>query len=542
MDKFDTIIVGAGSAGCVLAARLGEDAGRRILVIEAGGGDESWWIHLPLGVGKVWNNPRWNWNYTGEAEPHVDNRRIYHPRGKVVGGSSSINIMAYVRCHRLDYDRLPQMGLKGWSYADVLPYFKRAESFEGGSDPSYRGRIGPLKTRKSPAQDYIYDAFEHAAPELGYAVNDDYNAAEQAGFGRLQHTIGKGRRCSAAVAYLRPAMKHGNITLITRAHATKILFDGPRAVGIEYLKDGQKIEARAESEVILSGGAYNSPQLLLLSGIGPADELRDHGIPVRVDLTGVGKNLWDHPMLSTQWLRTKPGSFHKGLRLDRLIPALAQAYLFGSGFATRLPGIGTAFIKSEPEIEAPDLQYFCGAGGFRAREWFPVVRPPAPDVFGLTYCHLRQQSRGALTLAAADPLKAPRIFNNFLSTDYDRRAMREGLKFAIRAVEETKAFAGLAGPRMFPGPDVKTDAELDAFVRANMVTIYHPAGTCKIGTDPMAVVDPEFRVRGTERLRVIDASIMPDPIGGNLNAPVIMIAEKASDMIRGKAPLPPADV
>ncbi|HXQ52526.1 MAG TPA: GMC family oxidoreductase N-terminal domain-containing protein [Stellaceae bacterium] len=541
MTDYDTIIVGAGSAGCVLAARLGEDSGRRILVLEAGGNDDHWFIHLPLGVGKVWNNPRWNWNYTGEPEPHVDDRRIYHPRGKVVGGSSSINIMAYVRCHRLDYDRLPQFGLKGWSYADVLPYFRRAESFEDGGNP-YRGGAGPLKTRKNPAQDHVYDAFIAAAPELGYAANDDYNAAEQAGFGRLQHTIGNGMRCSTAVAYLRPALARGNVTLLTRAQATRILFEGRRAVGIEYMQDGTKREARTAGEIILSGGAYNSPQLLMLSGIGPADELRAKGIEPRVDLRGVGKNLWDHPMLATQWVRAQEGSFHRGLRLDRLIPSLAQAYLFGTGFATRLPGIGTAFIKSEPGLEAPDLQYFCGAGGFRAREWFPVLRPPAPDVFGMTYCLLRQQSRGALTLASADAMAAPRIFNNFLSTDYDRRAMREGLKFALRAVEDTKAFAGMARRRVFPGPEVKSDADLDAFIRANMTTIYHPAGTCKIGTDSAAVVDPEFRVNGVDALRVIDASIMPDPIGGNLNAPVIMIAEKASDMIRGKAPLSPAEL
>ena len=238
MESYDTIIVGAGSAGCVLAARLGEDAARRILVVEAGGEDDNWFIHLPLGVGKVWNNPRWNWNYTGEPEPQADNRRIYHPRGKVVGGSLSINIMAYVRCHRLDYDRLPQLGLKGWSYADVLPYFKRAESFAGGGN-LYRGAAGPLQTRANPARDYIYDAFLEAAPELGYRVNDDYNAAEQAGFGRLQHTIGHGRRCSAAIAYLRPALKRGKITLLTRAHATKILFERRRATGIEYVQDGR---------------------------------------------------------------------------------------------------------------------------------------------------------------------------------------------------------------------------------------------------------------------------------------------------------------
>jgi len=541
VKSYDTIIIGAGSAGCVLAARLGEDAARRILLLEAGGEDKHWLLHLPLGVGKVWNDPRWNWSFKSEPEPYLDNRRIDHPRGKVVGGSSSINIMAYVRCHRLDYDRLPQMGLQGWSFADVLPYFKRAEGFDEGAN-AYRGGNGPLKTRKNMMEDPVYDAFIGAAPELGYRLNEDYNAAAQDGFARLQHTIGNGRRSSAAVAYLRPAMKRGNITLETKALATRILFDGPRAISIEYIKDGQRHEARAEDEIILAGGAFNSPQLLLLSGIGPADELRALGIEPRVDLKGVGKNLWNHPVLATQWLRAKHGAFHRGLRLDRLLPSLAEAYLFGTGFATRVPAMGTAFTKSAPQLEAPDLQYFLGGGGFLAREWFPLIHPPMPDLFGLTYCHLRPESRGKLLLQSDDPAAAPRIFNNFLATEYDRRAMREGLKFALRTVEETKSFAGLAKSRVLPGPDVKTDSEMDAYIRANTATIHHPAGTCKIGTDALAVVDPEFRVRGTERLRVIDASIMPDPIGGNLNAPVIMIAEKASDMLRGLKPLPPEEV
>jgi 4-pyridoxate dehydrogenase len=542
MSNYDTIIVGAGSAGCVLAARLGEDKARRILVLEAGAEDKHWLLHMPLGVGKVWNNPRWNWSYQSEPEPYLDNRRIEHPRGKVVGGSSTINIMAYVRCHRIDYDRLPQMGLPGWSYADVLPYFKRAESWEEGAN-AYRGGDGPLKTRKNLMEDPIWDAFVAAAPELGYQTVDDFNAAEQQGFSRLQHTIGNGKRSSAAVAYLRPAMQRGNITLVTSAHATRILFDGPRAVGIEYVKDGQKQEARADGEVILSGGAFNSPQLLLLSGIGPADELKAAGIAPRVDLKGVGKNLWNHPVASTQWLRAQgQGTFHKGLRLDRLARHLAQYYLFGTGFATRVPAMGAAFTKSEPALDAPDLQFYCGGGGFRAHEWFPVIRPPEPDVFGLTYCHLRPESRGELKLGSDDPLAPIRIYNNFFATEYDRRAMREGMKFALHTVEGTKAFAGFARKRILPSPDVSSDRDIDAFLRANTATIHHPAGTCKIGTDSWSVVDPAFRVRGTERLRVIDASVMPDPIGGNLNAPVIMIAEKASDMIRGKPPLPPEEV
>jgi len=381
-----------------------------------------------------------------------------------------------------------------------------------------------------------------SASKLGYRANDDYNAGEQEGFGRLQHTIGNGRRSSAAVAYLRPAMRRGNVTLVTRAHATAIRFDRMRAVGVAYVQDGKAHDVLAEREVILAGGAYNSPQLLMLSGIGPADALRRVGIAVRLDLPGVGQNLWNHPSMPTQWLRATEGSFHRGLRLDRLALHLAEAYFRRTGFATRVPAIGTAFTNSETGLEAPDLQYFCGVGGIRAREWFPVIRPPQPDVLGLTYCHLRPQSRGEVTLGTADPLASPRILNNFLSTDYDRRAMREGMKFAIRAVEETKAFSGLAKRRILPAPEIKTDAEIDAYIRANTIQIHHPAGTCRIGDDPMAVVDHEFRVRGVEGLRVIDASIMPDPIGGNLNAPVIMIAEKASDILRGRTPLPPADI
>jgi 4-pyridoxate dehydrogenase len=538
---YDTIVIGAGSAGCVLAARLSEDRQRRVLVLEAGGTDSHWTIHMPLGVGRVWSNPRWNWNYTGEPEPHLDNRKLYHPRGRVVGGSSSINIMAYVRGHRHDYNRLSGHGLGNWSYADVLPYFKRSESFaDGGND--YRGDAGPLLTRRNPAQEDAYDAFVRAASELGYPYNEDYNAADQAGFGRLQHTIGKGRRSSAAIAYLRPAQRRGNVTLITNAQVTRILVEHGRAVGVAYLREGRRCEARTEGEVLLSAGAFNSPQLLMLSGIGPAHLLRALGIEILADLEGVGRNLWDHPMLAPQWLRSTQSNFHRGLRIDRLLPSLLKAWLFRSGFATQLPGIGTAFTSSATGLEAPDLQYFCGVGGLGAHEWFPIFRPPGPDTLVLAYCHLRPESRGSLTLASADPLSPPRIVNNFLSTDYDRRAMREGLRFALQIVEGTKAFAGLARSRAAPEPDVRTDSQFDDFIRANSITIFHPGGTCRIGADALSVVDPEFRVRGIEGLRVIDASVLPDPIGGNLNAAVIMLAEKASDILRGLPPLPAARV
>ncbi len=539
-DGYDTIIVGAGSAGCVLAARLSEDAGRRVLVLEAGGEDKNPLIHIPLGVGKIWSNPRYNWNYQGEPEPNVDNRSIFHPRGKVVGGSSSINIMAYVRCNPNDFDRLPQLGLAGWSYADVLPYFMRAESFDGGAN-DWRGGTGPLKTRRNPAADVVYDRFIQAAPALGYKANDDYNGPVQDGFSKMQHTIGDGWRCSAAVAYLWPAVKRNkNLTLETRAHATRLLFEGPRCTGIEYVKDGATRTARA-SEVILSGGAYNSPQLLMLSGVGPADELKSLGIAPRVDLAGVGRNLWDHPSLTSLYARKDKSPFVEGLRMDRLAVAMLRAWVLRSGFGTLLPASGTAFIRSTPDVEVPDIQAYCGSGGFLTREWFPGWRKRSPDVISLLFCHVRQESRGQVTLASDDPMAKVRIFNNFLSTEYDRRAMREGFRFCA-AVGASEPFRDLIGPRFLPGPEVTSDADIDAFVRANMITIYHPAGTCKAGTDAEAVVDPQFRVRGTEGLRVVDASVWPLPLGGNINAPTIMLAEKASDLIRGKPALAPADI
>ncbi|MGE0746761.1 MAG: GMC family oxidoreductase [Rhodospirillales bacterium] len=538
-DSFDYVIVGAGSAGCVLAARLGEDRDVRILVLEAGGSDRHPLIRVPLGVGRAWCHPGFNWNYNGEPEPHVDNRSIYHPRGKVVGGSSSINVMAYVRGHRMDFDRLPQLGLPGWSYADVLPYFKRSESFSGGGD-TYRGDGGPLKTRRTPADDPAYDAWIESAKSLGYPVNDDYNGGDQEGFGRIQHTIGNGRRCSAAVAYLYPAIGRGNVKLESRAHVTRVLFDGDRAVGVEYVQNGQARIARAGREVILSGGAYNSPQLLMLSGIGPADHLKSVGVAPRVDLAGVGANLWDHLSLANNVNRLQPSAFLRNMRLDRLATAFAQAYCFGTGFASLLPSVGTAFVKSTPDREVPDLQLYCAVGARHAREWFPMIKAPPPDTISFLFCHVRAESRGNVTLRSVDPLAPVRIFNNFLSTEYDRRALREGVKI-VRRIAASKPFEGLAGEWQMPGPEVKTDAQIDAFVRATTSTIYHPAGTCRIGSDDASVVDPEFRVRGVERLRVIDASVFPEPIGGNINAPVIMFAERAADILRGKPKLAPIE-
>ncbi|MBM3488649.1 MAG: choline dehydrogenase [Alphaproteobacteria bacterium] len=539
-QDYDYIIVGAGSAGCVLAMRLGEDRDVRILVLEAGGSDNHPLIRVPLGVGKAWSAPQFNWNYHSEPEPNIDNRIVFHPRGKLIGGSSSINVMAYVRGHRIDFDRLPQLGLPGWSYADVLPYFMRAEQHADGADP-FHGGDGPLKTRKTPARDPVFDAFVAAGISLGYKANPDYNGAAQEGFSRIQHTIGNGRRWSTAVGYLRPALARGNVTLAMRAHVERVVFEGSRAVGVEYRRNGTVETARARRDVILSGGAYNSPQLLMLSGVGPADHLRSVGIAPRIDLAGVGHNLWDHLMVQTNVLRTETSAFMKNMRLDRIALSFAQAWAFGTGFASMLPSIGNAFVRSTPDVEVPDLQVYCSVGGRTAREWLPVVRPHPPDTLSLMFCHVRAESRGAVTLRSADPAAPPRIFNNFLSTPYDRRALREGVKF-VRRLAAAKPFEGLLGAWTQPTADIRTDDEIDAFVRRITTTIYHPAGTCKVGTDRDAVVDPSFKVRGTEGLRVIDASVFPLPIGGNINAPVIMFAEKAADILRGRPALAPAEV
>ena len=532
---FDTIIIGAGSAGCVLANRLGEDASKSILVLEAGGHDRHWLLRLPIGVAKVWNAPRFNWAYQSEPEPFVDNRSIYHPRGKVVGGSSSINMMAYVRGNRRDFDRWRQKGLDGWSYAEVLPYFKRAESWEAGGG-AYRGGRGPLHTQKGRAQDPLFDALREAAPQLGYANNDDYNGASQDGFARVQFTAGDGRRYSAARAYLHPAIARGNVALETDALVTGLVFEGKRAVGVEYLQYGNRREARAR-EVILSGGAFNSPQLLLLSGVGPADELARVGVAPRVDLPGVGKNLQDHTAIRLAYARKTPSRIPTELRLDRLTLSMLQAIFLGTGFAADPPGGMTAFVKSAPEQDIPDLQLFISNAALIAREWFPGWRPPAYDGFNMRACHLRPESRGAVTLVSSDPTARARVLNNFLSTDADRRALRSAFKL-LRRIVASPPFAPIMASELVPGTQVQSDAEIDAFIRQTLDTVYHPVGTCRMGKDAGAVVDLDFRVRGVEGLRVVDASVFPDLTGGNINAVVMMVAEKVADVIRGRPPLP----
>jgi 4-pyridoxate dehydrogenase len=495
-----------------------------VLVLEAGGWDTNPWIHVPLG-----------WP---QSEPRVGGRPIECARGRVVGGSSSINAMAYVRGHRGDYDRWAANGLDQWSYAHVLPYFRRQESWENGAD-EYRGADGPLTVRFSRYADPVTEAFTSAGLAAGYPYTPDYNGAQQEGFGEWQVTIRNGRRCSTAVAYLRPALKRGNVTLALNALTTRVVIEGQRAKGVDYVQRGATRTAWATREVLLCGGVINSPQILNLSGIGDPDELRGLGITVRAPLRGVGKNLQDHMSASVIYLRKQAGPLHARMRLDRISRDLGNAYFRGKGIATDLPSSSMAFLKSSASAKLPDVQLIPFAAPMTAGPYLTPFRRSYEDGYAIRAVLLRPESRGYIRLKSGDPTVAPIIVQNFLATEADRQLLRAGVRMA-RDV-------GRQGPlRRFVARELApagySDAEIDSHIDATGISVHHPMGTCKMGaaSDPLAVVDAELRVIGIEGLRVVDASVMPDLVGGNINAPVIMIAEKAADLITGNPPLPPA--
>src|SRR5215468_11162266 len=524
--EFDYIVVGAGSAGCVLANRLSADGRHSVLLLEAGPEDTNIWIHVPLGYGKLFKEKAVNWMYQTEPEPGLGGRQVFQPRGKVLGGSSSINGLLYVRGQHEDYDRWRQRGNVGWGYDDVLPYFKKAENQQRGAD-EYHGSGGPLWVSDWRHEDPLSEAFVKAAVETGIPLNPDFNGKIQEGAGFFQTTTKRGRRASSAYSYLRPAMGRGNMHVETSALAQRILFEGRRARAVEYRQNGNLRTARARREVLISGGAYNSPQLLQLSGVGPMELLKQHGIGVVLDTPGVGNDLQDHLQVRivTRCAISITLNDIVNHPLRRTLAGLQYA-AFRKGPLTIAAGTSGAFFKTNPRLATPDIQiHFIPFSTDKMGEKLHSF-----SGFTASVCQLRPESRGSLKIRSADPSAPPEIRINYLATETDRTAFIDGIRI-LRKILAAPALKSYCQAEVYPGGNVTSDEDVLDFCRKTGSTVYHPTSTCRMGNDPLAVVDQRLRVRGIEGLRVVDASVMPDLMSGNTNAPTIMIAEKASDMI-----------
>jgi choline dehydrogenase len=524
--EFDYVIVGAGSAGCVLANRLSADGRNSVLLLEAGPKDTNLWIHVPLGYGRLFKEKTVNWMYQTEPEPGLDGRSVFQPRGKVLGGSSSINGLLYVRGQHEDYDRWRQRGNTGWGYDDVLPYFRKAENQQRGAD-KYHGAGGPLPVSDWRHADPLSEAFVVAAAQTGIPTNPDFNGASQEGAGFFQTTTQRGRRASTAWSYLRPARSRSNLQIETSALAQRILFEGRRARAVEYRQSGTLRTARARREILVSGGAYNSPQLLQLSGVGPAELLKQHGIDVVLDAPGVGNDLQDHLQVRLVTRCSQPVTLNDVLNHPvRRVMAGARYAAFRKGPLTIAAGTSGAFFKTDPRLATPDIQiHFLPFSTDRMGEKLHSF-----SAFSASVCQLRPESRGSLRIKSPDPAVPPEIRINYLATETDRAAFIDGIKI-LRKILAAPALKPYAVDEIHPGPKVTSDEDILAFCRKTGSTVYHPTSTCRMGNDPLAVVDQRLRLRGMDGLRVVDASVMPDLMSGNTNAPTIMIAEKASDMI-----------
>ncbi|ADZ71992.1 choline dehydrogenase [Polymorphum gilvum] len=533
-ETFDFVVVGAGSAGCALACRLSENPSVSVLLLEYGGSDVGPFIQMPAALSYPMNMRRYDWGFATEPEPHLGGRVLATPRGKVIGGSSSINGMVYVRGHARDFDTWEAMGAAGWGFRDVLPYFQRLENTKEG-DASWRGMDGPLHVTRGTKWNPLFDAFIEAGRQAGYAVTADYNGARQEGFGAMEMTVHRGRRWSAANAYLRPALKRGNLRLVTGALARKILFENKRATGIEYERGGRIRTARARREVILSASAVNSPKLLMLSGVGPAANLTEHGIEVVADRPGVGDNLQDHLELYIQQACLRPITLYKHWNLVSKALIGAQWLFTGKGLGASNQFESCGFIRSRAGVEYPDIQFhflpfavrYDGRAAAEGHGYQAHVGP------------MRSKSRGRIRLTGADPKAPPSIRFNYMSHEDDWAEFRACIRLT-REIFAQEAFAPYRGKELQPGGNVQSDQELDDFIRDHAESAYHPCGTCRMGAadDPMAVVDPQCRVIGVEGLRVADSSVFPRITNGNLNAPSIMVGEKAADHILGRLPLP----